>query len=424
MEHENVKRLASTNSLDPVWCIATYQNLLVSLPLCADIPLNLLEPFFLKCEYRCLEPRDQLLSPGQVNQYLYVVVSGQLSAHVNVAEWEKGFRLLPGELVGEVSIIDNLSPTAYVTATQSSLLLCIHETVLWSDFILIPGAARNMLLQIIKRVRARNLAVQKAVEQNLRLEHLEKELQIAQDLQASMLPQQPLFPSYPQVDVDAMMKPAKEIGGDFFDAFELDAGRICVAIGDVAGKGVPAALFMVRSITILRTEMLRSKDLLQTITAMNVALSQDNPQCMFVTLMICVLDVSSGQLQYVNGGHNRPLLGSSDNRFCYLEQPAGILVGINPYAVYHISTRYLQPMDTLILYTDGVTEANNPEQDEFTEPQLLDFINQQARQAASDIVTEIYTAVQAFASGAEQSDDLTLLVLRYFGNNALDAQDL
>ncbi|MCF7987706.1 MAG: SpoIIE family protein phosphatase [Methylovulum sp.] len=416
MKSENVRLLASTDSLDPVWFISAYQNLLVSLPLCAGIPLDLLVPFLLKCEYRSLEPQDQLLSPGQVNQYLYVVVSGQLSAHVNAIEWEKGFRLLPGELVGEVSIIDNLLPTAYVTATQTSLLLCIHETVLWSDFILIPGAARNMLLQIMKRVRARNLAVQKAVEQNLRLEHLEKELQIAQDLQASMLPQQPLFPSYPQIEVDAMMKPAKEIGGDFFDAFELDAGRICVAIGDVAGKGVPAALFMVRSITVLRTEMLRSKDLLQTITAMNVALSQDNPQCMFVTLMICVLDVCSGQLQYVNGGHNRPLLGNSGNRFCYLEQPAGILVGINPYAIYQTSTLYLQPMDTFILYTDGVTEANNPAQDEFTEPRLLDFINRQGQHSASGIVTEIYATVQDFASGAEQSDDLTLLVLRYLGS--------
>ncbi len=416
MKSENVRLLASTDSLDPVWFISVYQNLLISLPLCAGIPLDLLAPFLLKCEYRSLEPQEQLLSPGQVNQYLYVVVSGQLSAHVNAIEWEKGFRLLPGELVGEVSIIDNLPPTAYVTATQTSLLLCIHETVLWSDFILIPGAARNMLLQIMKRVRARNLAVQKAVEQNLRLEHLEKELQIAQDLQASMLPQQPLFPSYPQIEVDAMMKPAKEIGGDFFDAFELDTGRICVAIGDVAGKGVPAALFMVRSITVLRTEMLRSKDLLQTITAMNVALSQDNPQCMFVTLMICVLDVSSGQLQYVNGGHNRPLLGNSGNRFCYLKQPAGILVGINPYAIYQASTLYLQPMDTFILYTDGVTEANNPAQDEFTEPRLLDFMNRQGQHSASGIVTEIYATVQDFASGAEQSDDLTLLVLRYLGS--------
>ena len=231
-----------------------------------------------------------------------------------------------------------------------------------------------------------------------------------------MLPQQPFFPAHPQADVDALMRPAKEVGGDFFDAFPLDAERICVAIGDVAGKGVPAALFMVRTITVLRTEMLKTRDLQQIISAMNAILSQDNPQCMFVTLMICVLDISNGQLQYVNGGHNRPLFGNSVSGFDYLEQPPGILVGINPKAVYQIATRYLNPGDMLILYTDGVTEANNPAQEEFTEPRLLTFINQQEEQTAGGIVTKIRNAVYDFASGAEQSDDLTLLVLRYLGD--------
>ncbi|MGZ8158297.1 MAG: PP2C family protein-serine/threonine phosphatase [Methylobacter sp.] len=407
--------MSSTNNLDPAKFVPVNQDLLISLPLCADIPFYLLEPFLLKCEYKLVECRELLISPGQNNHYLYVLLSGQLSAHINPLELDKGFRVLPGEFVGEVSIVDNQAPTSYVSASQDSLLLCIHETVLWTDFFQIPGAARNILQQITKRARARNLSIQKSLEQTLRLEHLEKELRIAQDLQASMLPQPPFFPAHPQVEVDALMKAAKEVGGDFFDAFALDAGRICVAIGDVAGKGIPAALFMVRSITVLRTEMLKSKDLLQTISAMNVILSQDNPQCMFVTLMICVLDLSNGHLEYVNGGHNRPLFGNSRNGFDYLQQPAGILVGINPKAVYQIATYDLHSGDTLILYTDGVTEANNQAQEEFTEPRLLAIINGQEQQTASGIVAKIQDAVQDFASGAEQSDDLTLLVLRYLG---------
>lgn len=413
---EAVGLLACGDFLDPVRFVANNQELLLSLPLCAGIPPSLLEPFFLKCEYKRLQNRELLISPGQANHYLYVLLSGQLSAHVNLLELEKGFRVHPGELVGEVSIVDNQAPTAYVSAFQDSLLLCVPETVLWADFFQIPGAARNMLQLVTRRVRERNLAVKKSMENALRLEHLEKELRIAKELQAGMLPQLPLFPGYLQVEADALMKPAKEIGGDFFDAFSLDDQRICVAIGDVAGKGVPAALFMVRSITVLRTEMLKSRDLLQTITAMNTILSQDNPQCMFVTLMICVLDLASGRLQYVNGGHNRPIFGNPENRFCYLEQPAGILVGINPHAVYQIAEYDLQSGDTLILYTDGVTEANNPVQEEFTEPRLLAFVNGQGRQqTASSIVAQIQDAVQDFAAGAEQSDDLTLLVLRYLG---------
>ena len=408
--------ITSVDSIDPARFVPDNQSLLISLPLCTDIPFHLLEPFFLKCEYKRLQYQEVLLSPGQANFYLYVLLSGQLTVHIDSLESEKGFQVLPGEFVGEVSIIDNLAPTAYVAASEDSLLLCIHETVLWSDFFKIPGAARNMLRQIAGRMRARNIAIQKSLEQTLRLEHLEKELCIAQEIQASMLPQQPFFPNHPQVEVDAMMKSAKEVGGDLFDAFPLDADRICVAIGDVAGKGVPAALFMVRSITVLRTEMMKTRDLLQTISAMNATLSQDNPQCMFVTLMICVLDMSKGQLQYVNGGHNKPLFGNPRNGFHYLEQPAGILVGINPQAVYQVATRYFNPGDMLILYTDGVTEANNPAQEEFTEPRLLAFINQQEEQAASSIVTKIRDAVHDFAAGAEQSDDLTLLVLRYLGD--------
>jgi sigma-B regulation protein RsbU (phosphoserine phosphatase) len=408
--------IKSVDSLDPARFVPDNQSLLISLPLCADIPFHLLEPFFLKCEYKRLQYREVLLSPGQANFYLYVLLSGQLTIHIESLESENGFRVLPGEFVGEVSIIDNLAPTAYVAASEDSLLLCIHETVLWSNFFQIPGAARNMLRQIAGRMRARNIAIQKSLEQTLRLEHLEKELCIAQEIQASMLPQQPFFPNHPQVEVDAMMKSAKKVGGDLFDAFPLNAERICVAIGDVAGKGVPAALFMVRTITLLRTEMMKTRDLLQTISAMNATLSQDNPQCMFVTLMICVLDISNGQLQYVNGGHNRPLFGNPGNGFQYLEQPSGILVGINPHAAYQVATRYLNRGDILILYTDGITEANNPAQEEFTDLRLLAFINQQEEQVASSIVAKIRDAVHNFAAGAEQSDDLTLLVLRYLGD--------
>jgi CRP-like cAMP-binding protein len=121
----------SRDSLDPARFVPANRSLLISLPLCADIPFHLLEPFFLKCEYKRLRSREVLLSPGQANFYLYVLLSGQLTIHIESLESEKGFQVMPGEFVGEVSIIDNLAPTAYVAASENSLLLCIHETVLW-----------------------------------------------------------------------------------------------------------------------------------------------------------------------------------------------------------------------------------------------------------------------------------------------------
>ena len=393
--------------------VAKYRQTLVALPLFAGIPDDLLEQFLYQCEYRCIRSWEQLLSPGQVNLYLYVLLSGQLNAHVNEHEADKGFRILPGEFVGEVSIVDNQPPTSYVTAALDSLLLCIPESLLWAEFIMLPEAARNMLKQIIKRVRARNQAVQKSLEQALRLEMLDKELLIAQQLQTSMLPQPPLFPGMANIDAAAFMLPAKVVGGDLYDAFVLDERRICFAIGDVAGKGIPAALFMMRSITVLRSEMMLTKDLRQTMRAVNNTLSQDNPHSMFVTLMVCVLDLHSGELQYANGGHNRPLLGSPAQGFYYLEQPKGILMGIAPDAEYEVARHSLQPGDMLVLYTDGVTEACNPAQAEFSEPGLLDFMNQRQALSAGAALDGILAAVQEFAAGAEQSDDLTLLVVRY-----------
>ncbi len=415
-QDNNTGLLPAKDSLDPKRFVPVHRDILISLPLVAGLPYQILEPFLLNCEYRQLQSQEQLLSPGQNNDYLYVLLSGQLSAHIKQNEADKGFRILAGEFVGEVSIVDNQPPTSFVSATQDSFLLCIHETVLWSEFMRIPGAARNMLQQISKRSRARNLSMEKSLEKTLRLELLDKELRIAQDLQISMLPQPPFFPLHRGVQAAAMMKAAKEVGGDLYDAFPLDDDRVCVAIGDVAGKGIPAALFMVRTITVLRTEMMKTRDLQQTISAMNVILSQDNPQCMFVTLMICVLNLSNGELQYVNGGHNRPLLGQVGKGFVYLEQPKGILVGINPMANYQVATRFMIPGEILILYTDGVTEANNPEQEEYSDLRLLEFINQNEKQAVGNIVTDIEEAVQIFVAGAEQSDDLTMLVLSYKKN--------
>ncbi|MGR8979153.1 MAG: PP2C family protein-serine/threonine phosphatase [Gammaproteobacteria bacterium] len=407
--------MAGTDTLEPHDFISKKQDLLTALPLFSGIPFHLLEPFFLKCEYRRLKTGDQLLSPGQANYYLYLLLSGQLTISFDTFESDKGIFVQPGGFVGEVSISDGLAPSAYVAATEESLILCIHETVLWSDFFQIPGAARNLLRQISGRIRERDAAIQKSVEQALRLEYLETELRIAQRLQASMLPLPPLFPKHPQVDVDALIKPAKEISGDFYDAFPLDSGRICIAIGDVAGKGVPSALFMVRSLTVLRTEMLKNKDLLQTIHAMNVALSRDNPTCMFLTLMICVVDVKNGRLQYVNGGHSRPVFGNFSDGFQLLKQPKGILIGIKAEAVYEIAARNLKAGDMLILYTDGVTEAMSPAQEEFTQRRLLHYVNQQPEQSADSMITGILNSVQDFASTAEQSDDLALLALVYHG---------
>lgn len=405
----------NTATLDPEAFVSRNRALLAALPLCEGIPFELFEPFFLQCEYRRLHPGELLLAPGAPNHHLYLLLSGEIEIYVDFVGSTKKFAVAVGEFVGEVSIIDGLAPTGFVAATAESVVLAIQESVLWSEFFRIPGSARNLLRQLARRMRERNVAIQKSVEQTLRLEHLEKELRIARDLQASMLPVRPLLPRHSAVVVDALMEPAKEVGGDFYDAFALDEDTVCVAVGDVAGKGVPAALFMVRCITLLRTQMLQGRDLLHTIHSVNAMLCDDNPMCMFVTMMVCLVDVRHARLDYVNGGHNPALFGNFRDGFEFLAQPRGILLGIDPDTVYEKASRNLAPGDVLLMYTDGITEAMNPVNEEFSDRRLLGFLTRQPEQPVGELVRGIHHAVREFAAGAEQSDDLTLLALGLSG---------
>ncbi len=401
--------------LAPAEFIAGHRARLAALPLFADLPFARLEPLLLRCEYRRLPAGTVLLSPGEANRHLYLLLSGELIVHLESLASDKGFRIDAGEFVGEVSIIDGMPPTAYVSAARDCLVIAIPEALLWANLLRVPGTARNLLRQIATRLRARNAAMQKSLEENLRLEHLRKELRVAQELQAGMLPRSPLFPGTAAIDAQGRMTPAKAVGGDFFDAFALDAEHLCLAIGDVAGKGIPAALFMVRAMTQLRTEMLRGHDARAAIQALNEFLSEDNPLCMFVTLMIGVIDLRHGRLHYVNGGHNRPLFGSPASGFRYLDQPQGVLVGVDPGAVYEPAARDLQPGETLILYTDGITEAENALAEQFGETRLLEVVDGNRDLGADALVERVCAAVREFTAGAEPSDDLTILAVRYLG---------
>jgi sigma-B regulation protein RsbU (phosphoserine phosphatase) len=161
--------------------------------------------------------------------------------------------------------------------------------------------------------------------------------------------------------------------------------------------------------------MLQGRDLLHTIHSVNAMLCDDNPMCMFVTMMVCLVDVRHARLDYVNGGHNPALFGNFRDGFEFLAQPRGILLGIDPDTVYEKASRNLAPGDVLLMYTDGITEAMNPVNEEFSDRRLLGFLTRQPEQPVGELVRGIHHAVREFAAGAEQSDDLTLLALGLSG---------
>jgi sigma-B regulation protein RsbU (phosphoserine phosphatase) len=213
------------------------------------------------------------------------------------------------------------------------------------------------------------------------------------------------------------VEPAKEVGGDFFDAFPLDDRHICILVGDVAGKGMPAALFMVRAITLLRMSLAGADTFESVLPTVNQLLCENNEEFMFVTLFLGMIDVTSGKMTYMNGGHNHPFFLANGKACDLLELPAGILVGVNTAAEFEVAELTFQPGDTLVVYTDGVTEAENAQHEQFAEERTCEVL-ESARDAGADMastVKSLQDAIAGFTKGVVQFDDITIMALRYQG---------
>lgn len=247
-------------------------------------------------------------------------------------------------------------------------------------------------------------------------ERIESELRIAHDIQMGILPK--LFPAFPErseFDIYATIESAREVGGDLYDFFFLDEDRFCIVVGDVSGKGVPAAFFMAVTKTLLKVIAEGGLEPGKVLTKVNNDLAEDNDACMFVTLFLAVVDINSGEVHYASAGHNPPLFipkGRTADWLPPLNEPvAGAMEGI-PYTT---RSMIMEPGDTLFVYTDGVTEAMDSSQTLYSEERLLEKVNQAGQLSATELVKVIDTSIKEFTGGAEQSDDITMLALQYLG---------
>jgi sigma-B regulation protein RsbU (phosphoserine phosphatase) len=242
-----------------------------------------------------------------------------------------------------------------------------------------------------------------------------KELEHAALIQRSMLPGQfPPFPHRKDFALHAMMVPAREVGGDLFDFFLLDEEHLAFAVGDVSGKGVPAALFMAMSRTLLRVTALLREPPSKCFTYMNATLAEQNISGMFVTLFYAVLNTRTGELQIGNAGHNPPYVISPDGTLRPLRQKSGPMLGVWEGFNYQTLTDRITPGDSLLLYTDGVTEAVDKNGEFFSEQRLERFLAANASvESPERLVLDLHAAVQDFSKGMPQADDVTVLSLRY-----------
>ncbi|MEI6066950.1 MAG: SpoIIE family protein phosphatase [Methylococcaceae bacterium] len=254
------------------------------------------------------------------------------------------------------------------------------------------------------------------------LEYLQHELETAGRVQASMLPSDfPLFPQYKEFDVFASMTPAKLIGGDFYDVLLVDTNKVFVAIGDVTGKGISAALHMVHCMADLRLLLLRDElqpD--QILFELNNLLCENNSVGIFITLCCGILDFQTGEFVYSNAGHNPPLTNATTGYFEFMPMPKSIVLGFMKDAKYNSFSLQLNPGDSIFLYTDGVTEAENQKQDLFSDERLLELLAASEEVNAQKIIELVKAEIDAFAEGVDQSDDITMLTLHYLGASNSD----
>lgn len=243
---------------------------------------------------------------------------------------------------------------------------------------------------------------------------IESELNIARDIQMSFIPKKfPAFPERKEFDIFATLDPAREVGGDLFNYCLADGNRLHFCVGDVSDKGVPAALFMAVTQTLMKAVAQR-KDIMpqEILAAANQDLSKENSALMFVTMFCAMYDIRTGELIFSNAGHNPPLILRANGAVEWLALPSGLVLGVDDNAVYQSSRIRLAPGDMIIAYTDGITEAMNPGHELYSEPRLAETVAGCFGKTPRETVDAIMKSVKAHAGTEPQSDDITILVLK------------
>jgi phosphoserine phosphatase RsbU/P len=263
--------------------------------------------------------------------------------------------------------------------------------------------------------------IQKLTETTAAKERIESELNIAREIQMSILPK--IFPPFPdrsEFDLFAVIEPAREVGGDFYDFFQIDPSHLCFIMADVSGKGVPAALFMAVTKTLIKATATVGITPAEILTRVNNELAEGNDAAMFVTVFCGILDTETGEVLYANAGHNPPLHIRKGGQVSYLENSGGLVLGVEEGIVYQVDRIQLEPGEMLFLYTDGVTEAMNDQEDLFSEERLQEELARCSQKAIQALIATLMQRINEFVGEAPQSDDITMMVLQYRGGKCSD----
>ena len=265
------------------------------------------------------------------------------------------------------------------------------------------------------KARVRSLLKAKAYADAVR-EAMARDLRIAREIQMGILPANPTaITKGTGLDVHAVIEPARQVGGDLYEVLRVSDSRVVVALGDVSGKGIPAALFMAVAVTVLRTLARQIEQPDEILRRLNDELVEQNPRGMFVTLQCLVIDTKAGRVLCAGGGHHQlaVLVPNQPPRLAYAS--TGRPIGLMPANPIECETIPLEPGETFVLFSDGVSEAMNSNDDLYGEERLLAALSAARDAGLADMVSHVLADVRAFVDGAKQSDDITMLAVRYAG---------
>lgn len=354
-------------------------------------------------ELKHFEAGQDIVTEGEPPEDgMYIILEGQ--AHVLVGENTLVNELAEGDVVGELALIKDGVRKATVRAVTPAACANISRKL----FLEIAEANRKVYAALLE------LLYTKTTIMVTERERLKSEIEIASRIQTGFLPKSfDRFCELPDVKITARMKPAKGVGGDFYDVFLIDEHRLCFLVADVSGKGVPAALFMTLAKTHIKNYMMLDMPIADVAELVNNRLNEDNEEELFVTAFICVLDTRNNRLTYVNAGHNKPFVSRRGEPFHQMECKVDFVLGIMDDMSYREQVTELAAGDRICLYTDGVTEAFDIDGEMFSDQGMEDAMNLHMEDAAKPdtIVDELYDDVEKFTRGADQSDDITMVYL-------------
>jgi len=269
-----------------------------------------------------------------------------------------------------------------------------------------------------------HLALQEATE--LVKQHskrMEDELTVARDIQLSMVPKE--FPVLEGIDIFARLEPAREVGGDLYDVFMIDNELLCLCVGDVSGKGAPAAIFMAMAKTLIKSYA-SSSDLstASIMTRVNDELCEGNDENLFVTVFLSILNVRTGELKFTNAGHNFPYIIKDDRSLITIDEKHGPIVAAIDGLIYKEGSLTLEKNDTLFLFTDGVTESLNENEELYGETRLEDFLKDSNTKDVQATINNLVDDIYKFENGTAQTDDVTILSCFYSGQNIIDFTEI